>query len=108
MENPQTREGGQMTQASLDRYDADIIEHVWGDGMQHMEYCEICGRLAVGDTLHLREIRPGTFSEAPNGQMVQCYTNRTVDVRVTHIISHVDFPEGIPEGYCVLSIEVMA
>lgn len=37
-----------MTQTSLDHYGADIIEHVWGDGMQHMEYCEICGRLAVG------------------------------------------------------------
>lgn len=87
------------------------IHPLWFDAVRNgVKKCEIRKddkKFAVGDTLHLREIRPGEYDEAPNGQMVQCYTNRTVDVRVTHIISHADFPEGIPEGYCVLSIEVM-
>lgn len=83
----------------------------WFDAVKNgVKKCEIRKddrEFAVGDTLHLREICPGQFSEAPNGQMVQCYTNRTVDVRVTHIVTHGDFPDGIPDGYSILSIEVI-
>lgn len=78
----------------------------WFDAVRNgIKKCEIRKAdrdFAVGDTLHLREIRPG-----PSGQMVQCYTNRSVNVRVTHVIRYEDFPSGIPEGYCVLSIEVI-
>ena len=83
----------------------------WFDAVKNgIKKCEIRKAdrdFAVGDTLHLREIRPGEYGEAPNGQMVQTYTSRHVDVRVTHVVRYEDFPSGIPEGYCVLSIEVI-
>lgn len=45
----------------------------------------------VGDTLRLYEFDPE--EEA-----------RTCDVAVTYILTHEDFPDGIPEDYCVMGI----
>lgn len=52
----------------------------------------------VGDTLHLYEIYPEKeeFSRLPE--------TRTCDVAVTYILTHEDFPDGIPEDYCVMGI----
>lgn len=33
------------------------------------------------------------------------YTGNKATVNVTYILTHDDFPEGIPEGYVVLSIK---
>lgn len=35
-------------QKALDGFGSQIKELKWADGFQHMEYCELCGRLAVG------------------------------------------------------------
>lgn len=55
----------------------------------------------VGDTLHLYEFDPEVngyflFSRLPE--------TRTCDVAVTYILTHEDFPDGIPEDYCVMGI----
>lgn len=47
-------------------------------------------RFSVGDTLSLLE-----------------YTDHSCSAAVTHIIRHGDFPEGVPEGYAVLSLRVV-
>lgn len=48
---------------------------------------------AVGDILKLREIENNM------------YTGETIDVRIMYMLKHADFPEGIPDGYVVFSIE---
>ena len=53
-------------------------------------------RFSVGDTLSLLE-----WSQD------QGYTGRSCTAAVTHIIRHGDFPEGVPEGYAVLSLRVV-
>lgn len=54
----------------------------------------------VGDTLHLYEFDPEKeeFSGLPE--------TRTCDVAVTYILTHEDFPDGIPEDYCVMGIRL--
>ena len=47
----------------------------------------------LGDTLVLNE-----FFE-------QRYTGKKIAVEVLYVLRHEDFPEGIPEGYVVLSIK---
>ena len=48
----------------------------------------------VGDLIRFHVINYGGF-----GIIV---SNKTFEI--THKLTHDDFPEGIPEGYCVLSI----
>ena len=43
-----------------------------------------------GDTVTLREFD------------VDC-TGRTVEIEITHVLYHDDFPEGLKPGYCVFS-----
>ena len=54
----------------------------------------------VGDTLRLREWEPGTWEK-------DRYTNRTCEAVITHILTHKDLPEGIPDGFVALSIRVL-
>lgn len=48
----------------------------------------------VNDILKLHEV----FGEE--------YTGNQVMEKITYILSHKDFPEGIPEGYVVFSIKI--
>lgn len=50
-------------------------------------------KYSVGDTLILKEF------------LDQGFTGRQVMVKVVYMLSHKDFPQGIPEGYVVMSIE---
>lgn len=52
----------------------------------------------VGDTLILREWLPGTIEAGS-------YSGRVVSFVITHILTHSDYPDGIKEGYAVLSIK---
>lgn len=51
----------------------------------------------IGDTLTLSEWKPGTYEAGS-------YTGRHVNVAITYILSHDDFPDGIKEGYAILGI----
>lgn len=59
---------------------------------------------SVGDTLHLREYNPDLVSDIDADR----FTGRAVDVCVTYVVTHEDFPDGIREGYCVMGIRVIA
>ena len=56
----------------------------------------------VGDTLRLREYDPIRYTEERDR-----FTSRATEVMVTYIITHDMFPDGIPEGYCVMGIRVI-
>lgn len=49
----------------------------------------------INDELILNEIFQGE------------YTGNKVKVYITYILSHDDFPEGIPEGYVILNIKLL-
>lgn len=57
---------------------------------------------ALGDTLHLREYDPNLKTDTDMG-----YTGRTVDVCVTYVLTSMDFPTGIPTGYCIMGIRLI-
>lgn len=56
----------------------------------------------VGDTLRLYEFDPK--EEEFRAKSSRLPETRTCDVAVTYIITHEDFPDGIPEDYCVMGI----
>ena len=59
----------------------------------------------VGDTLHLYEFDPEEDFRAKVASNPGIPETRTcVVVVVTYIITHEDFPDGIPEDYCVMGI----
>lgn len=51
----------------------------------------------IGDTLTLSEWIPGTYEAGS-------FSGRRVNVAITYILSHDEFPDGINEGYVVLGI----
>lgn len=55
----------------------------------------------VGDTLHLYEFDPEVL---PSEIAKENARLRNCDVAVTYILPHEDFPDGIPEDYCVMGI----
>lgn len=55
----------------------------------------------VGDTLHLYEFDPEVNGYLLSSRLLE---TRTCDVAVTYILTHEDFPDGIPEDYCVMGI----
>lgn len=57
----------------------------------------------VGDTLRLREYNPDLETDVD----AERFTGRDVRAAVTYIITHDMFPNGIPEGYCVMGIRVI-
>lgn len=63
----------------------------------------------VGDVLRLRECEwnPPEWLGVAVGWLMctQGYTGREVRRRVTYVLRHADFPEGVPEGWCVLGLE---
>lgn len=79
-------------------HDLKISER-WFDAVANgIKRCEIRRAdrdFKVGDTLLLKEIRYD-------------YTVRTIEAKILHIVTYEEFPEGIREGYCLLSIEVIA
>ena len=60
----------------------------------------------VGDTLHL--VRLYVQKEARNNLHEVCGVNPSdyIDAAVTYILTHDDFPVGIPEGYVVMGIAI--
>ncbi len=67
----------------------------------------------VGDTLRLYEFDPEEeeFRTKAASNTISGYflfsrlpETRTCDVAVTYILTHEDFPDGIPEDYCVMGI----
>ena len=57
----------------------------------------------VGDTLRLREYNTCLKTDVD----AERFTGRDVMAAVTYIIAHEMFPDGIPEGYCVMGIRVI-
>jgi len=65
---------------------------------------------AVGDSLLLREWigfwgGPEDSTDEHGLRHDKGYTGRAVLRRITYILRHVDFPEGVPEGWCVLGLK---
>lgn len=62
----------------------------------------------VGDTLRLREWHPAEwFGDHDRGDCFEdppCYSGQEVRRRVTYVLRHRDFPEGVPDGWCVLGL----
>lgn len=67
----------------------------------------------VGDTLRLYEFDPKEeeFRAKAASNTISGYflfsrlsETRTCDAAVTYILTHEDFPDGIPEDYCVMGI----
>lgn len=56
----------------------------------------------VGDVLHLREWQP---EDALKAHPAAHYTGREAMLSVTHIVRGPDF--GVPDGYAMLSFEVL-
>ena len=56
----------------------------------------------VGDTLCLREYDPSIKAEMD----AERYTGRDVNTTIIYVITSIDFPDGIKEGYCILGIRV--
>lgn len=60
---------------------------------------------AVGDVLRLREWHAPEWNGGsmglgdPGG-----YTGEELRRRVTYVLRHRDFPEGVPDGWCVLGL----
>ncbi|MBQ1293552.1 MAG: DUF3850 domain-containing protein [Clostridiales bacterium] len=62
----------------------------------------------VGDTLEMYRVndnglyvsKDGTYASNEKGAWLE-----PIQMKVTYIITHADFPAGIPEGYVVMSIE---
>ena len=54
----------------------------------------------VGDTLTLGEWVPGTWEKGS-------WTGRRVEVAITYVLTHDQFPDGIGDGYAVLGIRVI-
>ncbi len=57
----------------------------------------------VGDTLRLREYDPRRTYDVEAAM----FTGQDVKAAVTYVITHDMFPDGIPEGYCVMGIRVI-
>ena len=59
----------------------------------------------VGDTLVLTRICDD--EQIPlNSIYVPAQSNEKINAKVTYLLKHDDFPDGIPEGYVVMTIEV--
>lgn len=72
------------------------------NGIKTFEIRKLDRDFMVGDTLRLREYDPTRYTEERDR-----FTSRAVEVMVTYILGHEDFPDGIPEGYCVMGIRVI-
>jgi hypothetical protein len=57
----------------------------------------------IGDTLYLYET--DDFGEYVLTEM--CCRTTPIKAIVTYILTHDDFPAGVPEGYVVMSIKVI-
>lgn len=84
------------------------------DGKKRFEYRKDDRQYEVGDLLQLKEFVPcmtcgGTGKMWDNGDKIYCcddggkYTGREILVNVTWILDSRSF--GVPDGYCVMSIE---
>lgn len=67
------------------------------NGIKKFEIRKADRDFKVGDSLRLRKI------ESEHNQ----FTCNEIIVKVLYILYHNDFPDGIPEGYCVMSIKVI-
>ena len=62
----------------------------------------------VGDTLEMYRVndnglyvsKDGTYASNEKGAWLE-----PIQMKVTYILTHADFPAGIPEGYVVMNIE---
>ena len=67
------------------------------NGIKKFEIRKADRDFKVGDSLRLRKI------ESEHNQ----FTCNEIIVKFLYILYHNDFPDGIPEGYCVMSIKVI-
>ncbi len=59
-------------------------------------------RFEVGDVLQLKEFVTAALPVNP-GQSRD--TGRMIERRVTYVLRHADFPDGVPDGWCVLGLK---
>lgn len=61
----------------------------------------------VGDTLKLYRVNDNGLYVSNDGTYVSNDRNglKSIQVKVKYILTHDDFPNGIPDGYVVMSIE---
>lgn len=57
----------------------------------------------IGDTIRLREYNSAMETEID----AERYTGRDIKVCVVYMLTSMDYPSGIPEGYCILGIRVI-
>ena len=57
----------------------------------------------VGDTIRLREYDPMMETEID----AERFTGRNVEVCIVYMLTSMDYPTGIPEGYCILGIRAI-
>lgn len=90
------------------KLDDRFYDAVWNE----LKTCEIRRNdedFKVGDTLVMRRYFPktGTYGEYREEMSPDSYPiKERIIATVTHILTHDDFPEGINEGYVVLSFEI--
>lgn len=58
----------------------------------------------VGDLLILTRFYDKQIPDNP--MYVYTRDNEKINAKVTYLLKHEDFPDGIPEGYVVMTIEV--
>ncbi len=61
------------------------------DGLKQFEIRKNDRDYKQGDTVTLYEYNP----------INKCATSRWVNVKITYVLYHHDFPDGIKEGYCI-------
>lgn len=71
----------------------DAIEN----GIKRFEVRRNDRQYKVGDTLCLREY----------DSMKDEYTGREIDAAITYMVTHEEFPKGVPEDFVILSIRVI-